>query len=175
MDGSALALLSIILSTFLSIFLFFKGYKSPLSQERFKKVIDPVFEIIEPYLFQKISTETLKAVNEISRLIYLNKMLSGRKILFYLEMCTKAPKDKDSYFSLCQHINIEYDKYCKALGIPLRPFLYRFKNRQYKSKFVVVMYFLGFIILALLIVFACLLAIIAGIAVIVTVFKIDIT
>lgn len=120
----------IILSCIASIFIFRAQTANSFIKERHDKLIFPLFNVLESFLYQEANEDVIcKALDIINK----NKQLADGKLLKVIYWYQRNPNHKN-YVSLCSYIDNAYDKSCKALHLELRPFEYRFARRQYKNK-----------------------------------------
>ena len=155
-----ISILSGAITGLFTVYLFYKGMRGTLVQERFNTVIYPIFAVLEPYLFHQIDETALRKVAEI---VNKNRKLSGGKLIYMMELCCPKNCSKDNYNELCRYISTIYDRCCLQLGIPLRPFEYRLNHKQFKSKFAYVV-FIAFHVLLLLVSFVIFLIAVAFIS-----------
>lgn len=101
-----------------------------IADERHKKLISPMFSLLEPYLFQNIDKHVLEKV---LNLTHQNKSLVDGKLLEVTHYCSENPS-QPNYDALCSYINKTYDKSCRLMGLELRSIEYRLNRKQYKSK-----------------------------------------
>lgn len=125
-----------VLLTFVSIVLTWFSFKRAntniYQKERYEKVIFPVFNILEPYLYQKEVTKNEPAMFAIKlskEIINTNKMIAGGKLKYIFSQSV----NDDNFFTMSEFINKEYDRCCIDLGLALRPIEYKatcFRNRN---------------------------------------------
>ncbi|MFT4107708.1 MAG: hypothetical protein QM657_18295 [Lacrimispora sp.] len=126
-----------ILATVIVSFYIFKSETSiSFTKERHEKLIFPLFDVLEPILYQSPDSEILsKALNIIER----NKSLADGKLLSVYYYCKKNP-NTESFNSLCSYIDKAFDKSCRRLQLKTRSLEYRINRNQYKSKLFLVFY-----------------------------------
>lgn len=140
-----LSFITALASICLSIYTFKSGTFLPLINERYEKLIFPLFNLLEPHLYQKLNTEILE---EVLVLIEKNKSYADGKLLSIYYYCKKQPSDKN-FLSLCTYIDHAYDTYCKKLKLKPRSLYYKIIRSQYRNRASVVLYFLKYTIIAI--------------------------
>ena len=144
-----------ILATILaSLYIFKADLPFDYVKERHEKLIFPLFNLLEPSLYQKIDAGLLKKACD---LIEQNKSFADGKLLSLHYYCTLHPSQK-TFMDLCSYIDHAYDSSCRRLKLKRRSVEYRINRNQYKSK----LYFISYLVLHSLIfivsLFACLIA-----------------
>lgn len=130
------AIISGILSGFLSYKLLKHQEKQAYTKEKYEKVVAPSFFMLEPHLYSKeINSDVLSIVSSVCDLILSNRIYISGRLLNCASFCqdelNKNNKlSEDSFNTFCSIISIEYDKCCKSLGIPKRTFSYKLRNHQ---------------------------------------------
>lgn len=122
--------IGILATVIVSIYIFKNETHNSFAKERHDKLIFPLFNILEPVLYQKNYEEPLKKALDI---IKQNKNLADGKLLEYSYNCTNNPS-KENFIALCHYINKAYDRSCRRLGLKTRSISYRVNRRQYKNK-----------------------------------------
>ena len=113
-----------LLSSYITWHLYRKEADKTYLKERFEKVIYPVFNLMDPYLYKKeIDSDTIKAFQECKVIVEEHRMIAGGKLLFLFHDNLNETVLSD--FS--KYIDKEYDTCCSALGIPLRPMEYKIR------------------------------------------------
>lgn len=111
-----------IVTIILAVYIFRREPTKTYLQERYEKVIFPLYSTFEPFLYTKeVSEELIIAYNECKQIINENRHLVGGEL-----QCLFSKK-LTSYTSYCisREIDKEYDKSCKELGITKRTLEYR--------------------------------------------------
>ena len=122
--------LAIITAAIISLIIFRKDTSITFSKERHDKLIFPLFDILEPILYQKLDTDVLdKALDIISQ----NKNLADGKLIELHYLCSTEPS-QENFNLLCSYIDRTYDRSCRKLMLKRRSILYRINRSQYKSK-----------------------------------------
>lgn len=132
------AIIAAIISILASVYIFKTTPKYDLVYQRYITLISPLFDLVEPQLFKSVNKEFL---DKVLFLISSNKSLAGGKLLHHLYFCEVNPS-QENYNALCSCINHEYDKCCARLGLGKRTIWYKIVRKQYKNKFVFVLYML---------------------------------
>jgi hypothetical protein len=132
----------IILTAIISLYIFKNETSISFVKERHDKLLFPLFNLLEPILYQKLNMGTLSNAFSI---ISANKNLADGKLLEVYYNCYHFPSQK-TFNALCRYIDLEYDKSCKKLGLKKRGFFYRNSRHQYKNKLLFVTDFIGYIL-----------------------------
>lgn len=152
--------IGILATVVVSVYIFRSETSISFTKERHEKLIFPLFDILEPVLFQKPDTEVLSKALEI---IEKNKSLADGKLLSVYYYCTVNPS-VDNFNSLCSYIDKAYDKSCRRLQLKTRTLEYRINRKQYKNKFFLAFYLImmasifAFMLITMLIILAMLIA-----------------
>lgn len=146
MSLDPLNFLGIMSTVIVSIYIFKSGISISFVQERHDKLIYPLFNILEPILYQKSENEILE--NALA-LINQHKNLADGKLL-ELEYCCKTRPTHQDFIRLCLYADFSYDKSCKKLKLKRRSFVYRMFRRQYPNNLFFALYFFLFIFYQLL-------------------------
>lgn len=129
-------LLISVFSLLIAIYVFKAGPKYALLQERYEKLIFPLFNYIEPYLFCDYNAEYTKHLLQIFN---ANKHLARAKLIecvYYLE----SDSNQNSFNRLCRCLISEYDSLSFILGLGLHSITYRINRNQYKTNFMFNLY-----------------------------------
>ena len=129
-NSDLLGFIGVLLTTILSIYIFRVETSTPFIRERYDKLIFPLFDLIEPFLFQKCPEDTLEKALSI---IEENKSLADGKLLEIFYYCKKNPSS-NNFRNLCIYIDETYDRFCRSLGLKRRSMFYRLMRMQYRSK-----------------------------------------
>jgi hypothetical protein len=130
--------IGILATVVVSVYIFRSETSISFTRERHEKLIFPLFDVLEPILYQKPDPEILSKALEI---IEKNKSLADGKLLSAYYYCKKNP-NSENFKSLCSYIDKAYDKSCRRLQLKTRTLEYRINRNQYKSKLFFV-YFAG--------------------------------
>lgn len=99
-------------------------------KEYLEKVVSPIFEICEKFLYQNFAKIRKEDAEHIFKIIDENQLTSGGKFREWRFRLDSDIKEKGYISSktqkrFLQFIDSEYDKVCKQVGIPVRPWRYR--------------------------------------------------
>ena len=119
-----------------SIYIFRSETSISFTKERHEKLIFPLFDILEPILYQNPDPEILSKALDI---IETNKSLADGNLLSVHYYCKVNP-NTENFNSLCSYIDKAFDKSCRKLQLKTRTLEYRLNRNQYKSKFFFVFY-----------------------------------
>lgn len=128
--------IGILATVVVSIYIFRSETSISFTKERHEKLIFPLFDTLEPILYQNLDVEIL---SKALKIIEINKSLADGKLLSVYYYCTVNP-NVDNFNSLCSYIDKAYDKSCRRLQLKTRTIEYRISRNQYKSKFYFVLY-----------------------------------
>lgn len=145
-NSDFLGFIAALISLLVTIYIFRITPKYQLVRERYDKLIYPVFNKIEPFLFKQVPTVELESVITI---IEENMNLAGGRldeILYYL----KTDANQENFNALCRYISNEYDKACSRLGLKQRSITYRLNRNQYQTKLMLFLYILGHTLLLII-------------------------
>ena len=155
-----------ILTVISTIYLTTLSTKKQIERERYDKLIFPLFNLIEPYLFMKkedfIFQQVISIIND-------NKSLAGGRLLYICFWCEKDPS-QELYIRLCSTINSEFDRACRILGLKQRSVLYRLDRNQYRTQLMFFVYIIACVctllvsILALMLIATFLISVLPAIA-----------
>lgn len=162
------AVFAAIISISASIYIFRTTPKYDLVYKRYFSLLSPLFEMLEPYLFQPVDENIL---NTALSLIEENTPLAGSKLLQSLYFCKRKP-NQENYDTLCLRLSREYDRCCARLGLGKRSVWYKIIRNQYKNKYAFLLYIfangllLGIVLMSFIILIAFLvnkIAVVTGI------------
>lgn len=126
-----------ILATVLASLYIFKSETSiSLIKERHEKLLFPLFDVLEPILFQEPDK---KQLNDALKIIENNKHLADGKLLELYYYCSQN-LTKNNFISLCTYVDKAYDHSCRKLKLKTRSMNYRINRHQYKSRLYLVFY-----------------------------------
>lgn len=129
-NSDFLNFLGILLTALVSIYIFRKESSNAFTRERHDKLIFPLFNLLEPVLYQNVPSDILNAALKV---IEDNKNIADGKLLELLYLCTQHPS-QTHFRMLCLYADRMYDKSCWRLGLKLRSITYRINRRQYNHK-----------------------------------------
>lgn len=135
----------ILLTALVSIYIFKKESSNSFTRERHDKLIFPLFDLLEPVLYQDVPPDILK---DALKIIEDNKNIADGKLLELHYLCSKAPS-KEHCRLLCSYANKMYDKSCWKLGLKLRSITYRINRNQYGHKLLLILSIILFSIISL--------------------------
>ncbi len=127
-NSDLLNFIGILCTAILSFYIFKKESSISFTRERYEKIIFPLFNLLEPVLYQKIQTTYLEKALQI---IEINKSLADGKLLELFYYCSQSPSQQN-FNQLCSYVDKLYDKTCRKLGLKTRSFSYRVTRHQYK-------------------------------------------
>ena len=126
-NSDYLNFIGILLASAVSIYIFKGEHSLSFAQEQHNNLISPLFELLEPVLFQKVEPIVLhKAI----KLINENRNIADGKLFELSYRCEKNPS-QSNYNHLCSYVNRLYDRSCRKLGLKLRSYSYRIDRKQY--------------------------------------------
>lgn len=127
-NSDLLNFIGILFTVVASIYIFKKEASISFVRERYEKLIFPLFNLLEPVLYQKVQSVDLKNALQI---IELNKSLADGKLLELYYYCSQN-LTQQNFNQLCSYIDKLYDNSCRRLGLKTRSFSYRIARHQYK-------------------------------------------
>ncbi|MDR1754374.1 MAG: hypothetical protein LBR74_05640 [Eubacterium sp.] len=98
-------------------------------EERYYKVIFPIYDLLEPYLYNKETPKHI--IDEMMNILNHNRAIAGSKLLYLASM---SYDDYDNYKKVCSHISYHYDKLCIFLHLPKRTISYILQRKQYADR-----------------------------------------
>ncbi len=151
-----------MLITVIASLYIFKGEKNfTFIKERHDNLVFPLFDALEPVLYQDPQQEFFKNAMHI---VEKNKNLADGKLLELIYLCS-INLSKENFCKLCSYIDKAYDRSCRKLGLKTRSITYRIGRNQYKSILFFLPYAIGlsllsfFIAMVLFVVFLYVIAI----------------
>ena len=151
-NSDLLNFIGILCTVIVSIYIFKKDTSTPFIRERYEKLIFPLFNSLEPVLYQEVKPEYIKNSLQI---IKDNKYLADGKLLELFYNCSQYPTQQN-FNQLCSYIDKLYDKTCRRLGLRVRSFSYRIARHQYKHWSYILFYAIALSILQLIVLIALL-------------------
>lgn len=135
-----LNLIGMVLTCVFSLYFFKAQFSSSYVQERHEKLIFPLFDALEPVLYQKLDQ---KYLDKALFIIEENKSFADGAILDCYYSCKTYPS-QESFVELCSCIDHAFDKSCCKLKLRKRSFAYRINKKQYRNKLSLAFYFFVF-------------------------------
>ena len=126
-NSDYLNFIGILLAAAVSIYIFKGEHSFSFAQEQHNNLISPLFDLLEPVLFQKVDPAVLRRA---IKLINESRNIADGKLLELSYYCEKNPS-QSNYNHLCSYVNRLYDRSCKKLGLKLRSYSYRINRKQY--------------------------------------------
>lgn len=151
-NSDLLNFIGILCTVIVSIYIFKKDTSTPFIRKRYEKLIFPLFNSLEPVLYQEVKPEYIKNSLQI---IKDNKYLADGKLLELFYNCSQYPTQQN-FNQLCSYIDKLYDKTCRRLGLRVRSFSYRIARHQYKHWSYILFYAIALSILQLIVLIALL-------------------
>lgn len=145
-DFQMIESIAVSLSVIASLYIFWRTPKYSNIRARYDKLIFPLFQLIEPYLFTDYSKVP---ITDIVDFIEQNAVFAGSRInecTFYLkENCNQY-----NFNRLCHWIYFEYNSSSFILGLRVHSMSYRLNRHQYETKFLFFIYMFLYIFLLLI-------------------------
>ena len=145
--------LGILVTVISSIYIFKNETSISFTKERYEKLIFPLFNLLEPILFQEpektILDKALKLIDE-------NKNLADGKLIELSYYCSEQPS-LENFKDLCSYSNKAYDRACRKLGLKTRSLFYRYKRNQFKNKLGIILFVLSYTLFGFVTMFSALL------------------
>lgn len=141
-----LSFIGVLFTIIVSLYIFKHENLNSFTRERHDKIIFPLFNLLEPFLYHDVPKETLESALQV---IEDNKNLVDGKLLEVSYFCTKNPS-QDNLNELFYYVDKAYDKSCRKLGLKTRTFSYRFARKQYKNVASIILHFAVYTLLALI-------------------------
>lgn len=125
-----LSFLGMLITAFITLYIYKAGTPHSYLQERHEKLIFPLYNCLEPILYQDQNDTVL---NEALLIIENNKaFIDGNLLNVYYEY--KSFPSQNSFLDLCAYVDRAYDYSCRKLKLKCRPMEYRIKRKQYRDK-----------------------------------------
>lgn len=141
--------IGILFTAIISLYIFKSDDSKTFTRERHDKLIFPLFNLLEPTLYQDFQIDILNAA---SKIIETNKNLADGDLLNIHYLISKSPS-KDTFIKLCAYVDKSYDKSCRKLGLKTRSATYRILRHQYKGIFQLLIYLSTYLIMSLFVAF----------------------
>lgn len=124
-----------IAAIFVSVMIHKCRFRGNLTEQKYKSLIFPLFNTLEPHLYCQLSPAVHEALNTLVKDYNKNKAYSSIELNEVMRSCFPFEHcSQENYISLCKIIDKEYDKCCSLLGIKRRSIRYRLLHRQYQNK-----------------------------------------
>ncbi|MDG5789821.1 hypothetical protein QA612_20400 [Evansella sp. AB-P1] len=117
-----------------------RGNRKKNAKARFYSVYFPIFKLIEPHLYKRIThDDALKIINEVNQLIDEHYELFDPSCLYAFkyfrnDLLTKGTINENYYDSFCRLIERDYDSLVKVLNLPRRTLFYKIYTNHYRKK-----------------------------------------
>lgn len=132
-------ILAIVISPLLTVLvtrIFSKKTPGSYEQERYEKIVFPVFDKLEPILYKKeLSEEDFAKIEECRKIVSANRMIAGGRLLHCF-----ALNERMNFKSMSRKIDLEYDLCTRKLGLPHRPLDYRLNRSRGMSFLLMFLY-----------------------------------
>lgn len=184
--SAAFTLIAAGIGAYITMQTFQGSKKINASNLQLEKVYGPLFQLIEPHLYQKLTREQCEnLVRKIQQIVSEGSFLSDPALKGLIETfersknCSKEEYEEFQYsssrftntpnhyleywFEICNHIDQTYDRLCIICAYPLRSRGYRLEHQQYCNSFRTTLALLRFYGLPLLIFFITMLAMLLAI------------
>lgn len=135
--------IGLLATVLVSFYIFKSDLPFDYVKEKHEKLIFPLFDLVEPFLYQQPSDSLWE---KIFAIIEQNKSFADGKLLSLFYYCKKQP-NYSNFISLCSYIDHAYDKSCHRLKLKCRSIEYRVNRNQYKNK----RYFFLYVLLSALV------------------------
>ena len=133
-----LGFIGVLITACITIYTFKAGIPFSYLQERHEKLIFPLFDCLEPALYQAQGISHMDAAISI---IENNKSMADGKLLGIYHDCVVHPS-MSSYLDLCSYADQAYDLSCRKLKLKRRSIEYRLERKQYRNSRRLVLYIL---------------------------------
>jgi hypothetical protein len=126
--------LSVFLATLLGVIVTFwvtqQEAKNRAVKERYENLIFPLFDVMEPVLFQDEPTPDIYI--EMMRIFTDNRQWADGELLERFHYYRNEP-NPSTFHKLCALVDSRYDSCCRQLGMPVRTYDYRLDKKQFES------------------------------------------
>lgn len=156
--SAAFTLIAAGIGAYITMQTFQGSKKINASNLQLEKVYGPIFQLLEPNLYQKLPREQCEpVVQKIKQIVFKGSFLSDPALKGLIEgfeqsrncskeeyetfqysnsIFTHAPEHYLKYwFEICNHIDKTYDRLCITCAYPLRSRGYRLDHQQYCNSF----------------------------------------
>lgn len=131
--------IGLLATVIVSIYIFKSEIPFSYIKERHEKLIFPIFNLLEPVLYQQANDDIW---NRVFSIIEENKSFVDGRLLRIYYYCKIKPSN-ENFISLCSYVDRAYDKSCRAQKLKRRSIEYRIFRKQYKSKAYLIFYLLS--------------------------------
>lgn len=136
-QSNMLEILTTIIVSVVSFVVIIKTVQISTKKELFLNVYFPLYKILSPFLYKKLSVEELQKLlseidNTFSQSEYLPFFVS-EYIDYLSEGLSKGEVWQDTYEELCRYIDIRCNRLCSLLGYPKRTLSYRIRHNQFAN------------------------------------------
>lgn len=135
--------LLVFLATLLGVIIAFwttlRANASRAIKERYANLIFPLFNVLEPVLFQDEPTPGIYI--EMMRIFTDNRQWADGELLERFHYYRNNP-NPSTFHKLCALVDSRYDSCCRQLGMPVRTYDYRHDKKQFQNKFVEFLYWI---------------------------------
>lgn len=142
-----LSFIGVLFTIIVSLYIFKHENFNSFTRERHDKIIFPLFNLLEPFLYHDVPNDTLKSALQV---IEDNKNLADGKLLEVSYFCTINPS-QNNINELFSYVDKAYDKSCRKLGLKTRTFSYRFSRKQYKNIASIILHFAVYTLFAFIV------------------------
>lgn len=132
--------LGILVTVITSLYIFKNETSISFAKERHEKLIFPLFNILEPVLYQNPDNQIL---DKALKLIDENKNLADGKLLELAYYCS-IETSLENFKALCSYSSHAYDRSCRKLGLKTRSLSYRYARKQFKDKWGIFLFILSY-------------------------------
>ena len=137
MIGALSQAIAAIIVGYISVILYNRTIKFSAKKDLFFNIYAPIFKILEEYLYKDISLQTLELIINNIEIITCDKPYLPPKfnesLILLKQSCKNDSFDNERYIIFCIHIEKNYDKLCKKLGLPIRNIEYKLYKKQFSS------------------------------------------
>lgn len=138
-QSNILEILTTIIVTTASFVVIIQTVQISTKKELFLKIYFPLYKILSPFLYKKLSTEELLEIikdidNTFSNVEYIPFFISDH-IASLRDGLSKGEVWQDTYIELCRHVDICCNRLCVLLGYPKRNLRYRFLYNQFSNNY----------------------------------------
>lgn len=144
-----LSFVGVLLTVLVSIYIFRSETSLTLTKERHEKLIFPLFDLLEPFLYQKLNPDIL---NQALKIIEENKSLADGKLISIHYYCKNYPSDKN-FALLSSYVDRNFDISCRKLKLKCRSLLYKLDRSQFRNKTALTLYIIKQLVISLLVIF----------------------
>lgn len=124
-------LLFTALSLIVTVYVFKATPKQELLKERYEKLLFPLYECLEPYLYVDYKTVPFSTALDI---LNSKKLYSSLKLIERAYYLNEQP-NQQNYNSFCKRLIWEYNFLAFSRGLGIHSITYRINRNQYRTKF----------------------------------------